>query len=216
MARDPEDLPPKRTIYDYFFRELEAEERTALFARVHVRAYSAGQTTFHIASAGDHMMAVLSGHVRISVPSPGGKEIVLAILQPGEVFGEIALLDGKERTADAKAMSACDLAILERRDTLAFLDRHPKLWPKLVEVLCSRLRNTDQHIAEIALLQLPTRLAKALLRFASTRQSAGSARATAQVHLSTRAWQPVRRAARASTNAWVAGSVGASFRSTEA
>ena len=141
------------------FRELEAKERNALSARVHVRTYSAGQTIFHIASAGDHMMAVLSGQVRISVPSPGGKEIVLAILQPGEVFGEIALLDGKERTADAKAMSTCDLAILERRDMLAFLDRHPKLWLKLVEVLCSRLRKTDQHIAEIALLQLPTRLA---------------------------------------------------------
>jgi hypothetical protein len=62
------------------------------------------------------MMAVLSGSVRISVPSPDGKEIVLAILQAQEVFGEMALLDGKERTADARAMAACTLAVLERRD----------------------------------------------------------------------------------------------------
>ena len=51
---------------------------------------------------------------------------VLAILQSGEVLGEIALLDGKERTADARALTTCNLAVLERRDVLAFLDRHPR------------------------------------------------------------------------------------------
>jgi CRP-like cAMP-binding protein len=167
---------------------------------VHIRAYSTGEPIFHIASAGDHMMAVLSGSVRISVPSPGGKEIMLAILQPGEVFGEIALLDGKERTADAKAMSACHLAILERRDVLAFLDRHPKIWLKLVEVLCSRLRKTDQHVAEIALLQLPTRLAKALLRLASIHQPTVSGRPTAQIHLSQRELGSLCGASRESIN----------------
>src|SRR6266545_4828237 len=151
----------------FLFRELETEARNALFGRLHIRAYAAGETIFLMGSAGDSMMAVLGGSVRISVPSPDGKEIVLAILQPGEVFGEIALLDGKERTADAKAIAECHLAVLERREVLAFLEHHPKIWPKFVAVLCGRLRNTDQHIAELALLQLPARLAKALLRFAN-------------------------------------------------
>jgi CRP/FNR family cyclic AMP-dependent transcriptional regulator len=167
------------------FRELEAEERNDLFARVHMRSYSAGETIFHMGSAGDSMMTVLSGSVRISVPSPEGKEILLAILQPRDVFGEIALLDQKERTADAKALTACHLAILERRNLLAFLDRHPEVWPKLVQVLCSRLRNTDQHIAELALLQLPTRLAKVLLRFADV-DDATSSRSLMKVRLSQR------------------------------
>jgi CRP/FNR family cyclic AMP-dependent transcriptional regulator len=74
------------------------------------------------------------------------------------------LLDGKERTADATAIAPCSLAVLERRDVLSFLDRHPSAWLGIVEVLCTRLRNTDQHIAEIALLGLPARLAKAILR----------------------------------------------------
>jgi len=73
------------------------------------------------------MMAVLSGTVRISIPSHEGREIVLAVLQPGEVFGEIALLDGKERTADAHATTACALAVLERRDVLEFLQRQPNV-----------------------------------------------------------------------------------------
>ena len=154
------------------FRELGAEERAALFARVHIRPYRAGESTFHMGSAGDNMMAVLSGSVRISVPSPDGREIVLAILKSGEVLGEVALLDGRERTADARAVTACHLAIIDRRDVLAFLDRHPRVWPKLAEVLCGRLRSSDEHIAGLALHELPTRLAKALLRFASRTQGA--------------------------------------------
>jgi len=150
-------------------------------------------------SPGDSMMAVLSGSVRISVPSPDGKEIVLAILQPKEVFGEIALLDGKDRTADARAMTACSLAILERREVLAFLDRYPHVWSKLVEVLCSRLRNTDQHIAELALLELPARLAKALLRLANVDQQPAG-KTTLQVQLSQRELGNICGATRESIN----------------
>src|SRR5260370_14676592 len=115
-------------------------------------------------SPGASMMAVLSGTVRISIPSHEGREIVLAVLQPGEVFGEIALLDGKERTADAHATTACALAVLERRDVLEFLERQPNAWPRVVEVLCDRLRATDRQMAEVAMQQLPVRLAKVLLR----------------------------------------------------
>jgi CRP-like cAMP-binding protein len=192
---------PRRLLGECFlFGELGTEERDALVARVQIRAYCAGEPIFNMGSAGDNIMAVLSGSVRISVPSPGGKEIVLAILQPGEVFGEIALLDGKERTADARAVAACHLAILERQDVLAFLDRHPKIWPKLVEVVCGRLRNTDQHIAELALLQLPTRLAKALLRFASVERGTANGHQLLQVHLSQRELGNICGASRESIN----------------
>ena len=165
------------------FRGLSAQEQDALFAQVQVRSYAAGQSIFQVSSAGENMMAVLSGSVRISVPSAEGKEIVLAILQPGEVFGEIALIDGKERTADATAMTASQMAILERRDVFAFLDAHPRVWAKLAEVLCGRLRNTDQHIAEVALLQLPNRLAKALLRYSSAERRRPGDQPHSQIHL---------------------------------
>src|SRR6266550_4448897 len=146
------------------FRGLVGNERDAVVARARLRHFAAGETIFLMGSPGDSMMAVLSGQTRISVPSPEGREIVLAIFQAGEVFGEIALLDGKERTADARAMTACDLAILERRDVFAFLERQPNAWPRVVEVLCDRLRATDLQMAEVAMQQLPVRLAKVLLR----------------------------------------------------
>ena len=155
------------------FRGLSPEERNVLVARAHLRKFDAGETIFLMDAAGESMMAILEGNVRISVPSAEGKEIVLAILHPGEVFGEIALLDGKGRTADARAMTRCNIAVLDRRDVVSFFERQPNAWPKLVEVLCDRLRRTDQHLAEMALLEIPLRLAKTLLRLLSDRDAGG-------------------------------------------
>jgi CRP/FNR family transcriptional regulator, cyclic AMP receptor protein len=146
------------------FRNLTPDERTALAARAHMRAFEAGDTIFLMGAQHDSMVAVLSGDVKISMTSSEGKQIVLAILHPGEVFGEIAMLDGKPRSADAKALTDCSLAVLDRRDVLAALEGNPAAWLGLIEVLCSRLRQTDQHLVEVALLGLPARLAKALLR----------------------------------------------------
>lgn len=166
------------------FRGLSPDERKGLVAQARIRNFSAGETIFLMGSSGDSMMAVLKGTIRISVPSPEGKEIVLAILQPGELLGEIALLDGKDRTADAGAIGACSLAILERRAVLAFLERHPSSCLGLIEVLCGRLRHTDQQIAEIVFLNLPARLAKTLLRMATVaRGPAGTRIALSQREL---------------------------------
>jgi CRP/FNR family cyclic AMP-dependent transcriptional regulator len=146
------------------FGGLSADERAAIVARARIRIVDAGETVFAIGSPGDQMMALLRGTIRISVPSSEGKELSLAIIQPGEVFGELAVLDGKERSADAIAENACTLAILDRHDILSFFERNPSAWPKLVKVLCQRLRHTDQVFAEVALLQLPARLARSMLR----------------------------------------------------
>jgi CRP/FNR family cyclic AMP-dependent transcriptional regulator len=192
---------PRRLLRDCFlFRDLDTEECNVLFARVRLRGYAAGETIFLMGSGGDCMMAVLSGSVRISVPSPDGKEIVLAILQAREVFGELALLDGKERTADARAMAECTLAVLDRRDVLSFLDHHPHVWPKLAAVLCCRLRITNEHIAELALFAVPTRLAKALLRFGNMDGRLDNEPAALKVQLSQRELGNICGASRESIN----------------
>jgi CRP/FNR family cyclic AMP-dependent transcriptional regulator len=182
------------------FREIVAVDKDTLLSRARLRRFGAGETIFLMGSPGDSMMAVLYGDVRISVPSADGREIVLAILHENEVFGEIAMLDGKERTADARAMTACTLAILERRDVLAFMDRHPGAWLRLVEVLCERMRSTDLHIAEVALLQLPIRLAKALLRMSSLEPVPSPGRKNATIQLSQRELGNLVGAARESVN----------------
>jgi CRP/FNR family transcriptional regulator, cyclic AMP receptor protein len=164
--------PDKRTLKDAcylllncsLFGGLRPDERAEVVALARVRTFNAGETVFAIGSPGDQMMALLSGTIRISVPSSGGKELLLAVIQPGEVFGELAVLDGKERSADAVAETACTVAILDRREFLSFFERNPSAWPSLVKVLCQRLRHTNQVFAEVALLELPVRLAKAMLR----------------------------------------------------
>src|SRR5258705_1339684 len=111
-----------------FFRRLSAGERAALLARARVKKYAAHETIFLMDSPGDSMVAVLSGTIRISVPSPHGKEVLLAILGPGELCGEIALLDGKERTADAPAATDCSVLGPAQRDVLSLLVQHPSAW----------------------------------------------------------------------------------------
>jgi CRP-like cAMP-binding protein len=113
------------------------------------------------------MMAVLRGQVRISAPSPDGREIVLNMINAGEVFGEIALLDGKDRTADAVAQTDCELLVIERRSFVPFLMSNPEVALRLLAVLCERLRRTTEQVEDMLFRDLPTRLAKKLLSLAA-------------------------------------------------
>jgi CRP-like cAMP-binding protein len=115
-----------------------ADERAAVVARARFRTINAEGTIFALGSPGDQMMALLRGTVRISVRSFGGRELLLAIIRFGGLFGELAVLDGKERSADVMAESPCTLAISDRHDILSFFERNPSAWPKLVKVSCQR------------------------------------------------------------------------------
>src|SRR5215469_14416852 len=160
----------------FLFRPLDERARQELVARAHRRSFSQGERIFDAGSPGQSMMAVLSGTVRISILTAKGKEIVLADLSAGELFGEMALLDGKERSADATALSKCELLILERRDVLPFLRAHPDICLTLLELLSLRLRRLDERMADIAFVDLPARLAKTLLREAQPAQANRPAR----------------------------------------
>ena len=166
------------------FRGLPPVAYDDLASKAKIKTFKERQTIFAMGAPGKSLMALLAGKVRISVSSPDGKEITLATLQPGEIFGEIAVLDGRERTANAIAASDCQLAELERKDVLQFLDRQPGAWQGLVNVLCDRLRRTDRQLGELALLPLTTRLSITLLRAAEKQQVDG--RPLIKVHLSQR------------------------------
>jgi len=128
------------------------------------RKVARGATIFAKGDPGSGLMGVLSGMVKVSVASAEGKDIVLNIFHEGEIFGEIALLDGRPRTADATAMSDCELIVIERRDFVPFLSAHPDVTIKFVEILCARLRRTSEQVQDVTFLNLPTRLAKTLLQ----------------------------------------------------
>jgi CRP-like cAMP-binding protein len=120
------------------------------------------------------MMVILNGTVRVSLPGPRGKDVILADLSAGELLGEVALLDGKERSADATALTRCELVVLERRDVVAFLETRSDICLKLLELMCARLRKSDQRMSDIAFLELSVRLAKVLLDRISPSGRAGA------------------------------------------
>ncbi|MBW7851984.1 MAG: Crp/Fnr family transcriptional regulator [Rhodospirillales bacterium] len=146
---------------------LDPADRARLADYAVVVRHEADAVIFQRGDPGDGMMAVVRGRVKICNHSADGKELVLNILKPGDVFGEIALLDGEPRTADAVAMETCELLILERRHFLPFLDRHPRVAQRLLAVLCQRLRRTSTHFEDAIFLDVPARLARALLQLAS-------------------------------------------------
>jgi CRP/FNR family transcriptional regulator, cyclic AMP receptor protein len=111
-------------------------------------------------------MAVLIGRVRISAISADRKEVTLNVIKQGEVFGEIALLDGKPRSAAASAAEETVLLVLERRDFLPMLAANPDLAQRLLVVVCDKLRRASLALEDFALLDLPERLARLLVNLA--------------------------------------------------
>ncbi len=147
------------------FSALDEQARRDLVSHARPRNLAAGEPICYVGDPGHSMMAVVAGTVRISLPTSKGREIILADLPSGELFGEIAMLDGKPRSANATALTNCELLVLERRDVLAFLERNPRACLRLMEMLCARIRRSDERMSDIAFFDLPTRLAKTLLLY---------------------------------------------------
>src|SRR5882672_3670914 len=143
------------------------------------RRVARGATIFAKGDPGSGLMGVLAGMVKVSVASAEGKDIVLNIFHEGEIFGEIALLDGRPRTADATAMSDCELIVIERRDFIPFLNDHPDVTIKFIEILCARLRRTSEQVQDVTFLNLPTRLAKTLLQLTTDPETSAPKRKVA-------------------------------------
>src|SRR5207302_11486347 len=116
------------------------------------RKVAGGTTLFAKGDPGTALFAVGTGTVKITVPSIDGREAMFNLLHAGEIFGEIALLDGRPRTADAVAMTDCELMVIERRDFLAFMHSEPSVAFRLIELLCARLRFASRHLEQVVFL----------------------------------------------------------------
>lgn len=176
----------KRRLFEghALFGILAPEDVDALLARARFEHHPAGHLIFAKGSPGRSMMAVLRGGIRISTTSPNGREIVLAILNAGEIFGEMALLDGGERTADAVALSDCELLVIDRREFIPFLQDRSDLCIAFLRLLSQRLRRTDELVEAAMFERLESRLAKALVRLGTADTSGGRAEPRFQLEVS--------------------------------
>ena len=146
----------------FLLEPLSDDDLARVMAMARQQTFNNNQMIFGKGDPATGMMAVSRGRVRIVSYSSDGKEIVLRMVEPGEVFGEIALIDGGERTAEARAMGSTELLFLDRQDFLPFLESNAKLCVELLKVLCQRLRSTSEQLEDFSFLDLRVRLAKCL------------------------------------------------------
>jgi len=138
----------KRDLFQSHFLlgKLEPGEIDTLVTRARVESYRAGQEIYAKGSPGRTMIAVLQGSVKIISLSPTGEEVVV---HAGEVFGELAVITGEERSAGAAAMTDCELLIIDRRDVLPMFERHFEICMMLMQSLYRRLRRTGEQVEDV-------------------------------------------------------------------
>ena len=147
----------------FLFEDLDPELLAQLSNQASVRRMDDGELLFEKGAPADGLYAVEAGKIRISTVSYTGKEIVLNVLAPGAVFGEIALLDGEPRTATARAVGPTRLLFISRDDFFEIFDREAPLRRHITALLCRRLRWVSDLLEDANFLDLTGRLVKRLL-----------------------------------------------------
>ncbi len=151
----------------HLFQNLQEAVRGHVANYSVIRAVPRGRTIFSKGDDGSALFVVSDGVVQMSVPSLEGKSAVYNHIGAGEVFGEIALLDGSPRSTDAIAFTDCTLVVIERRYFLQLLHDHSEIAMRVIELLCSRIRRTSQQVEDLMFLDLKRRVAKTLLVMSS-------------------------------------------------
>src|SRR5215210_7566178 len=137
------------------FAELRCEEFERLSADLRRRRYPKGAVIFWRGDPGSTLYIVESGWVKIVVTGQEGQEAVLAVLGPGKFFGDLALLDGRPRSADAVAAEECELWLLGRDALVRAIEAHPRLALALLAALAARLRYDVELLQDAAFLDVP-------------------------------------------------------------
>ena len=155
------------------FADLE-EDELERFSRVAVpRSFPAGTRVFHEGDRSDACYIVREGSFRVTREHSDGRAITLATLGPGEVFGELAMLDGDLRSASAESLTDGELLALPAVDVKALLARHPEISVKLVSALVRRLRAANERISRQSFQTVPSRVAGVLLQLVAEAGESG-------------------------------------------
>jgi CRP-like cAMP-binding protein len=128
--------------------------------RIHLNR---GETVFHEGDPGDSLYIILSGKVKLGRSSADGRESLLSVLGPGEMFGELSVFDPGPRLSSATAVSETELVSLGHTQLRAFLQEHPEVPMQMLSGLAHRLRRTNEDLSDLVFTDVPGRVAKALL-----------------------------------------------------
>ena len=149
-----------------FFAGLERPALERVAAGMRSRRFRRGEVIFHIGDPGDALFVIVDGQVKISLPSETGDEAILATLRGGDVFGELALLDGAPRSASATAMSVTEAVVLPRDRFRELIATEAGVRDALLASIAGELRRLTTHVEELHFLDITGRLAARLVRLA--------------------------------------------------
>jgi len=148
------------------FAGMSAESLESIARTLKVRRFRRGEVLFHEGDPGDSLFIVVSGSVKVVVPSDEGEEAILATLGAGDSLGELSLLDGAPRSASAIAVEAVDALTLPRSTFLSLVATDAPMRDALLGQLAAELRRLTSHVADLHFLDLTGRLAARLVRIA--------------------------------------------------
>lgn len=148
------------------FAGLRPPELEALAQKVRHRRFRKDEAIFHRGDPGAALYVIMDGRVKIHNEGADGTDINIAVFKSGEFFGEISMLDGSDRSADATTMESTELLMLTRGDLEDVIDRHPRIAMNMLASLATRLRNSTSSIETLSALDVRGRVARALLDLA--------------------------------------------------
>lgn len=149
------------------FGGLDGQDRQAVAAEFRESSFDSGQAIFARGDDGRDIYLVTEGRVRLSILTGEGRELSFAHAEPGQIFGEIAMLDGGKRTADATAVSKTKVLTLSKGALKRLMETRPHVAEAAIKFLCARVREADQQLEAIALYPIEGRLARFFLATAS-------------------------------------------------
>ncbi len=145
------------------FAALDAEAAAALRASMESISLGKGQVLFREGERGDRLFVVTDGKVKLGHTAPDGRESLLAVLGPSELFGELSLFDPGPRTATATALTDASLMALGHSALRPWLTGRPEVAEALLGALAQRLRRTNEQMADLVFSDVPGRVAKTLI-----------------------------------------------------
>jgi CRP/FNR family transcriptional regulator, cyclic AMP receptor protein len=159
-------MAPRPTAPDSLLSILPSGVASTLFASARPHKLKADQTLFIAGDPGDGCYRIEQGLLKVTVVSPSGGERILAILGPGAVVGEFAIIDDQPRSASVIAARDSDLSFISRASFESVAASHPEVYQDIVRLLVRRLRDTNNVVAAMSFLSLKGRVAQALLSLA--------------------------------------------------